>query len=373
MRLLRQAGAADDHGRVVGRHEHRAVGGKGGGRRHRRIAGHQVALAREGLHVRVVEGDVQRNAFVDGAHLDVQGGIVGAQPVDQLTDRIQDLLVVLADDRAGVDGDTAGVGHDVGLHTALDGGDVHRKVAQQRVGFIGDVLGLQRLQQPAHVGDGVDAEMRHGAVRRLPLGLQLDPQHAFLGGDDAVGGRLADNHEADVIQFLLPHQFPSPHGLDFLARRAGKEQIALEGRAALLYRPHRHEHGGNASLHVGGAQSPDLAVVDVGRQHLMLPVVARRHRVQMAAEQHRPPLALAVQAADHAGSAVFGVRHQLGSHVVLPHPVGHERRRLGFIARRVDRSDTHQVLGQLHQHVLVQGRQRAFLRVHRCPFLMMKV
>src|SRR5262249_20217682 len=140
---------------MIGWDEHGAVRGIRRCRGHRRMPSDLIAHPHKRLHLRIIKGNIERDTLRNGAYLSLQCRILGAQAVDELPYRIENLLVILANDRPRVNGDATGIRHDIGLHPTRDGGHIHGETAQQRVLLVGDVCCRQGLQQLVHVHDGI--------------------------------------------------------------------------------------------------------------------------------------------------------------------------------------------------------------------------
>src|SRR5262249_52986448 len=127
---------------------------------------------------------------------------------------------------------------------------------------------------------------------------------------------------------------------------------------------HRYNHGCDTGFHIGGAEAPDLAIVHLGSEDVVLPVLACWHCIQMAAEQERRPLANAAYATDDTRPSSFFVRHHVGKHTGALKTFGHARRHGSFIPGRIDTTNTHKITRQLHQLAVLQVSQGTFLHVH---------
>src|SRR4026208_1306738 len=130
MRLFGQPGTTDDHWRTVGGNKYRTISRIGGRRGYRGLSGHLITHTYEGLDLGVIKGNVQWHPFSNRSHLCLKGRILGTELINELAYGIEDLLVVLTNDRTCVNGDTAGIRDHIRLHATCDGGDVHSEAAQ---------------------------------------------------------------------------------------------------------------------------------------------------------------------------------------------------------------------------------------------------
>ena len=113
--------------------------------------------------------------------------------------------VRFAGQRAPVNCDGAAVGHDVRLRAAADGADVHRRRAEQRMLAPSQSRGVIRFQHfhdARHFVDGIFAELRRRAVRRLAARFQFQPQTALVRGDHLQSRRLADDGQSLALNPL---------------------------------------------------------------------------------------------------------------------------------------------------------------------------
>ncbi len=99
----------------------------------------------------------------------------------------------------------------------------------------------------------------------------------------------------------------------------------------------------------------------------MLPILARRHGVQVTAEEQGRTFASAAQPTDHTGPTEFFTGYQVGKHAALLQALRHQLRRSGLIARRINTADAPQLWRQLHHALLIQRGQGSFSRLHTLP------
>ena len=185
---------------------------------------------------------------------------------------------------AAVDGDGTFGGNDVSLDAAGNGADVDGGVAEKRMSAAADLRGVIRLQKmddAGHLMDGVAAEFGPGAVGGEALGFELEPEIAFVGGDDLQTGGFADDGEIGLEAGI--GQCARTALGSFLVHEAGKNDFgfggALPGAGEFA---NRGEHGGDGAFGVARAASVEAAVFDAGNQLVRCGDI---HRVQMRREQ----------------------------------------------------------------------------------------
>ena len=99
-------------------------------------------------------------------------------PGQQRLDFAADARLRFTGNQAAIDADAAIVRDNVRLGTAGDGADADRRMPKQSMPSLAQPRGIGRLEQIHDAGHGVDgvaAQFRTGAVRRLAPRLQLQP------------------------------------------------------------------------------------------------------------------------------------------------------------------------------------------------------
>jgi len=179
------------------------------------------------------------------------------------------------------------IGHNVGLLPALDGADVHRGAAQQRMPAAAQLRGVGRLQQLNHAGHGmhrVAAQFRPGAVRGFAPRLQPQPQGALVRGCRPQTGGLA--HQRQVGPPAARHQRARPGLVVLFIHQPRKNNFRRRGTLpALRQLAERHEHGGRRAFGIAGATAKETALARHGPELL----IGGAHRVQMRRQQNPLP------------------------------------------------------------------------------------
>jgi len=91
------------------------------------------------------------------------------------------------------------VRHDVGLYTAADGADTHRRRAQQRMPALAQsrrVIRFQSFHNARHFENGILAQLGRRAMRRFAVRFEFQPQTALVCRDNLQSRRLANDGQS---------------------------------------------------------------------------------------------------------------------------------------------------------------------------------
>ena len=196
----------------------------------------------------------------------VHGG-GGVDAVDELLEQLMSPAVTLkVGGDADVEAEGAAVGDDVVTGAAVDEADVEGGGSQVLAGAgeLGEEIaevGVEGGDESGHFGDGVFTEFGTGAVGGAAMGVDVDPQAAFVSVNDLHFGGLAD--EGEVIARMVSGEVFGAVLVGFLGHEADEVDLDGEGGDLVTKFPERPEHGGHGALGVGGAAAPEFTVVDV--------------------------------------------------------------------------------------------------------------
>ena len=200
---------------------------------------------------------------------------------------------VLPGDGAPFDRDAAAVGIGGGLLPAADDARVDAAGAEDRVARAGAQIGGQPVesgQEGAGLDDGVDAEVRAGAVGGDAGERDVGPDEPLVAGDEVQPGGFGDDRGVDG-------EAGGPQvGQDLLGADRGVLLVGDEGehdvaavRVAVDTGGGDHQ-GGDAGLHVVAASAVQPAAVD-GRVERVAVVADEADGVEVPVEHDRPPAA----------------------------------------------------------------------------------
>ena len=147
----------------------------------------------------------------------------------QRGDFIFHFCIRFARQRSAIHRDFANVRNDVRLRAAGNRADIHRRRAEQRMFSLPQLRGVIRFQQihdARHFVDGIFAELRRRAVRRLAARFEFQPQAALVRGDDLQFCRLADDGQ---IRLESAFRQSARTGLRvFLVNQSGENNFRFE-------------------------------------------------------------------------------------------------------------------------------------------------
>ncbi len=255
---LGDGAGADGDGGGAGGGEEDGVAKPGG-------AGEFCAGGEEGLDEGVggvgVEG-------VDGWGIVHSGCRVDA--VDELFEQMMRAAMALeAGGDADVEAEGAAVGDDVVAGAAFDHAEVHGGGGEV-VGGAGEFgeevaeVGVEGVDEWGHFDDGVFSEFRAGAVGGAAVGVDVDPEAAFVGVDDAHFGGLAD--EGEVVGRVVGGEVFGAVLMGLLGHEADEVDFDGEVGDLVAESPEGPEHGGHGAFGVGGAAAPEFAVANVAAE-----------------------------------------------------------------------------------------------------------
>src|SRR5579885_780961 len=158
---------------------------------------------------------------------------------------------------------------------------------------------------------------RHGGVPGRPPCRDLEPEHRLLRDIHAPALRLAVAAPVDVEslinqvfgvadQILLPvdEDIGAGRAADFLVRRGQKYDVPVQFLPGPFEEQHRLQLGDAHALHVQGAASPQLAVVNLAGKRRVPPVLgASRHHVDVVQQYDRAFGPGALEAGINTGSS----------------------------------------------------------------------
>src|SRR6202044_3339784 len=139
-------------------------------------------------------------------------------------------------------------------------------------------------------------------IVRGPPGMAADavndepaPKDSVAERRDAIGCRL--RHDSGVGAITSIDHGERPHAANFLIDHGRKDNVARGGGADLLENLDRHQHAGDAALHVDRPTSSHKAFGNDRRERVAHPWFgrARRYDVDMARQHDRTTLALALE------------------------------------------------------------------------------
>jgi hypothetical protein len=101
-------------------------------------------------------------------------------------------------------------------------------------------------------------------------------------GSDAIGGRLC--HDPGVGAIATIDHGKRPHAADFLVDHGREDDITRQGDADVPENLDRHQHAGDAALHVDRPTASHEAFGNDRRERIAHPVLGRaqRHDVDVA-------------------------------------------------------------------------------------------
>ena len=171
---------------------------------------------------------------------------------------------------------------------------------------------------------------------------ELDPLAAALVeavvGADGVGVLLAEPGQAEVVA-------------DLLVGGRDEDQVAARLEPLAGQRRDRDSAGRDLALHVERAATPDLAVAQLARPRIDLPLArVRDDRVRMREQQEARPVSAPGNARDEV-RPLRDLRVQLALDAVLGEVVAQQLGRLRLVPRRVDRVEPDQLLQELRDLV----------------------
>ena len=158
----------------------------------------------------------------------------------------------------------------------------------------------KRRHRARRLVDGVDALLRHRAVRGHAGRFRLQPERALVADQRPVAGRLRHDEARRLRRAGL---CPAP-GPRRRSSRSPRPAVMTSSTPGVACEPIRQRHaggdeGGDAALHVRRAAAIELAVGDLARKRIDRPGPrAQRHGVEMAGESERRTVRRAADAGD---------------------------------------------------------------------------
>ncbi len=170
---------------------------------------------------------------------------------------------------ADVEAEGAAVGDDVVARAAFDhaevdggGGEVFGGAGE--VGEEVAEVGVEGVDEFGHFGDGVFSEFGAGAVGGAAVGVNVDPEAAFVGVDDTHFGGFSD--ESEVVAGVMGGEVFGAVLMGFFGHEADEVDFDGEVGDLIAEGPEGPEHGGHGAFGVGGAAAPEFAVVEVAAE-----------------------------------------------------------------------------------------------------------
>lgn len=274
-----------------------------------------------------------------------EGGFdFGAELGGEVGVAVPDLQGIFAGDQAAIERNFAEIGDEVDLFPAADEADVEGGGAEERVGRAGEGFGLliEGLDDGGHVADGVDAQVRFGAVGGFATGAHAPAEDAFGGrnqahfggfGDDGGGGFETFAQAEDAGEGVL---FIDDGGEPYFA--GGRLPGGLDGG-------HGVHHGGEAGLGIARPAAVEAAVLDFGFEGRDVHA-AHRDRVHVGFEDDAAVGVMAREAGDDVIAAGLDFLAEGFDVVVgeeLLHVVSHGGFRDAAIVGEVDAGDGDEV------------------------------
>ena len=249
---------------------------------------------------------------------------------DLVDQAILDALVVFAGHRSDASLEQAGVGKGARIVAGGKAADD----ARQRV----EGIGVERMR---HVGHPPVLELLHGLA---DLHAEIDAADALVALLDAGGLAEDQNLEPDapdtgrlngqaagfagnaaIRLVAADHRIQCSVSAELLVDDEVDHDVALGLEAGGEQAFHRHDMGGDAALHVGGATAVDAPVLDLAAPGVLAPpfLPADRYHVDVAVQQKRTPAPGALQGGDDIGTPLVSDVDRTVSRVFLElFPVG---------------------------------------------------
>ena len=240
-------------------------------------------------------------------NLCLQLGILCHQLVQQLLDGLQNAFLGLAHQQAAVIGSAAVLGNNrcAGIGSGLDVGQFQDTVAQY--GMMGGNQSANCLNDLSHLVNSIDTLLGVGRVAGNAEGFHDDLATATLSDLDVQLGSFADDNIVrldEVADFASCDTFKA-----LLVNDTGNIDFTCEILARVLCECSCcGAEACYSALHIAGATTVDLAVVDLSSEGGILPLgfIRNRDGIDVAVEENLLARTVALDAADDVAVLVNG-------------------------------------------------------------------
>ena len=242
------------------------------------------------------------------------------------------------------------VRHRIGIEAAVNGCNIHRRLAHEGVTVDPAVMlpveMFKVINHLVHLENRVDALLRHRRMRRLSGGLDFHPQQAAMADTRIVGGGFGNDDGTRAIKHFLLGQILGALAADLFAR--GQHQ-GDTGRIFQQWRQlqSRDHERGDAAFHIAHAAAIDTIAIGRPGKGIARPRChAQRHHIEMTGKTNRRLVLLAADSGHDTGAGI-GELVVADTETAILQQFAKSARAIALDARGIDGVEMQQLAGEL--------------------------